>query len=203
MNSKKLFYGLIGLVAVVVGLGIAAVIFGDKYLQKNSEQLISLKSENAIMQKQQENLVQAKRDVEKYAELNKIAKTIVPQEKDQARTVRELIKIANESGIGIATISFPSSTLGAAAPSSTSGSTGTAKAASQLKAVDGISGLYQMEINVQSDTTPIPYSKMLTFLSKLEQNRRTAQVTSLTVQPGTTDRSKVSFTLTLNAYIKP
>jgi hypothetical protein len=201
MNSKKLFFVLIGLLIVVSGVGIAAVVFGDSYLHKKSEKLVSLKAEAVVMQNQQDNLVQAKRDVEKYSDLEKIAKTIVPQEKDQARTVRELIQIANESGVGIATVSFPSSTLGQS--SSTSSSPSKTSGGSQLKPVDGISGLYQMEVTVQSDTTPIPYARLLTFLSKLEQNRRTAQVSSLTVQPATTDRSKVSFTLILNVYIKP
>ena len=61
-----------------------------------------------------------------------------------------------------------------------------------------------MEISMQSDSSdPIPYENLITFLSKLEQNRRTSQVSSLTVTPSVDDRSKVTFSIIINVYLKP
>jgi hypothetical protein len=40
-------------------------------------------------------------------------------------------------------------------------------------------------------------------LQKLEQNRRTAHVTNLSIQPSEDDRNLVTFSVTLNIYIKP
>jgi len=67
-----------------------------------------------------------------------------------------------------------------------------------------MAGVYNLQIIIQEGTnSPVPYSKFIDFLSRLEQNRRTAQVTSIVLQPLATDRDNVSFTLTLNEYIKP
>ncbi len=210
MTSKRLFYILIAAVVILMGAGGAIIYFGNSYLQKRSNQLLSLKAESVALQQQQESLNQAKKDVAKYAELEKIAKTIVPQEKDQAKTVREIIQLADESGIPIATISFPTSSLGGTAAKTTTPATGTTPAAtnktaiSQLTPVAGIAGLYEMEITVQSNTSnAIPYARLLTFLSKLEQSRRTAQVKTITIQPSPQDRSKLTFSVVLNVYIKP
>lgn len=55
----------------------------------------------------------AKKDVEKYAYLNEIINSALPQDKDQARTVREIFLLAKQAGITIKSVQFPSSTLGA------------------------------------------------------------------------------------------
>jgi hypothetical protein len=207
MTAKRVFFLLLLGIIVLAGCGVAGAVWGDSFLQRSSHQLTSLKSESLALQEQQRSLIKAKKDVEKYTPLEKVAKSIVPQEKDQARTVREIIKLAQDSHVGIANITFPSSTLGdtpqktaaAAAPgAATKKPTGT----TQVEAVEGISGLGQMPITVQSDSVAVPYASLLAFLSKLEQNRRTAQVTNLSVQPSSTDRNKVTFNIILNVYIK-
>lgn len=218
MTSKRLFYVLCGVLVLLAAGAVAGLVLGDKQLQAKSDHLVTLRTESLALQSQQQSLVQAKKDVQKYSELEKVAKSIVPQDKDQARTVREIIKIADSTGIKISNISFPSSTLGqigakvpasasssASSSSSSSASKSTTSAGTtQVKPVDGIPGVYQLEINIQTDSNaPVAYSNLLTFLQKLEQNRRTAQVVSLTVTPSTTDRNKVTFNLVLDVYIKP
>lgn len=196
MTSKRLYYILIVFLLILGGLTVASVYFGNQLLQKKTDELTELKVESLAIEEQQRSLVQAKKDIQTYSELESIAKTIVPQEKDQARTVREIVNLAALSGIGISSISFPSSDLGDEA-SKTPGNT-------QVEPVTGINGLYQMDISVQSDTNnPVSYQNFLDFLGKLEQNRRTAQVTSLNVQPTTENRNMVTFNLILRVYIKP
>ena len=79
-----------------------------------------------------------------------------------------------------------------------------APAISQVKPVEGITGVYQLELNVNTDaTSPITYAQLIDFLSRLEQNRRTAQITNLTIQPSPTDRNLLAVTLQLTIYIKP
>lgn len=198
-----------GCLGLLGALAIAAVVVGNNMLQKKSNQLASLKLDNRTLDEQQLSLVKAKKDIGQYGDLERIAKTIVPQEKDQARTVREIINIANSSGIKIASVSFPTSNLGQPAPKVTAGDKDTKAPAAtppitQVKPVDNIKGLYLLEINVQSDSNaPVPYSKLIDFLSRLEQNRRTAQVTGITVQPSAKSRDLVTFSLVINVYIKP
>jgi len=213
MNSKRVYIGMIILVALL-GVGIiATAVLGDRILQKQSKKLVSLKLDSEVLNEQQTSLTQAKKDVTKYSELNKEAKAIVPQDKDQAAAVREISQIALYSGIKLSSISFPASSLGqkSTTPTTTNKSDGddsakkeSAPPVTQVKAVEGIKGVYAMEITIQQDTNnSVSYNDLISFLSKLEQNRRTAQVTSVTIQPIAKTPDKLTFTLVLNVYIKP
>ena len=216
MSSKRMFYVLCICTALLTILGISSAVLGNSWLQKSSNQLTELKLETSVIDEQQNSLVQANRDIEKYADLEKIAKTVVPQDKDQARTVREIVKFANETGVPIKSISFPASDLGAvaAAPKATTSTDSTdtttadkkpaAPPVSQVTAVDGIKGLYQMEISIQNDKdSQVRYQSLINFLKKLEQNRRTSQVTNVNISPDPKNRSLLTYTMTISVYIKP
>lgn len=208
MTPKRVYFLMVGAV-VLLSLGvIAATFFGDSMLQKQSQKLVNLKLDNDVLDQQQIAVAQAKKDVSTYADLEKIAKSVVPQEKDQAETVREIVKIASDNSIKLGTISFPASTLGATTPkpATTSGSTPAPAVppVTQVKPVTGIPGVYVMEINIASDSnSPTSYNSLINFLQALEQNRRTAQVTSVTVQPNPQDRNKLTFSLVVDVYLKP
>lgn len=204
MNSKRVYYILLAL-CFLTGIAIIAVaILGNSMLEKQSKKLVSLKLDNHVLDAQQTALSQAKKDIDKYQDLEKIANTVVPQEKDQAATVREIVKIADDANIKLSAITFPSSNLGQAVVKSSTGTSVKTPPITQVKPVDNIKGLYEMEITIQQDVnSPIPYDRFISFLQKLENNRRTAQVSNVTVQPNIKDRSQLSFTLTVNVYIKP
>lgn len=216
MTSKKIFYLMLGVLGLLVLVGGATVYLGTSMLKSESDKLLTNKLDNKVLEEQQVALVQANKDIEKYSELENIAKTVVPKDKDQAKTVREIVKLAEESGIRIGTITFPTSNLGTATPKPTtnntsgedSSSSSSSKPAepsiSQVKPVDGLNGVYQLEITVDSDdNVPVPYSRFIDFLEKLEQNRRTSQVTNITVEPAAKNRDYVTFSLVVNTYIKP
>lgn len=215
MTSKKMFYILLGGFCLSIGLVIAGIVLGDMYLHKQSAKLVDLKLQNKVIEEQQSSLAQAKKDVEKYTELDKIAKQIIPQDKDQAKATLEILNIAQLSGVKLASISYPPSTLGQAPAKATTGSDSSAAASSkspvstapsitQVKPVDGLQNVYQYDITVVSDTdSPVSYSRLISFLQRLEQNRRTAQVTQISIQPDSQNRNALNFTLTLTLYIKP
>lgn len=215
MNTKRLYYGMAGATVFLCVLVIAGALGGNMLLKQRASKLESAKLENRLLEEQQTALLKANKDIERYADLEKIANAIVPQDKDQAKTIRELVKIAEDSGIPIASITFPSSNLGqpTAAPAATgtsgTGTTGAATApkpattsVSQVKPADGMPGVYQLEITL-SVTKPVPYSSLITFLQKMEQNRRTAQVSGIAIQPDQKNPANVGFTLTVNVFIKP
>lgn len=208
MNSKRTFFVLVALLCVLIGISVAGTFYGTKMLKKSGESLLDKKTERAALEKDEASLAQAKRDIEQYNDLQKIAKSIVPQEKDQARTVREIVSLAAKSDIKIESISFPASTLGQK-PKSTSKSTGGAQkqtqtSPSQLIPVEGLSGVFAMPIQVMvSKANQVRYDQMLRFLQSLEQNRRTSHITNLSITPSEEDRNLISFTLQINAYIKP
>ena len=200
MTSKKLYLGMIALCLILV-LGIMGATYGSLFiLTKQSDNLVSLKLQNRVLEEQQSSLIQAKKAIEKYSPLDAIARKVVPQDKDQAKAVRDISSIADASGIKLGTISFPASSLGQKA---LAGST-TNNIVTQTTPVSGIPGVFVMEITIQQDTgSPITYDKLLDFLGHLETNRRTAQVTNVTVQPNAKDRRLLTFNLVLNAYIRP
>lgn len=203
MNSKHVNY-LIILLLIVLGFAvIGSAVYSAKILGKESDKLVELKLENRLLEDQQTALNVAKRSLEEYRELDKIATTVLPQDKDQAKAVREIVKISEESGIKLASITFPSSNLGTAQSKPVTGDT-TSSSETQVKPVSGIPGVYEMEINIRQDPTLfIPYSNFIDFLTKLEKNRRTSQVTSINVSPNIQDRSKLNINMSLKLYIKP
>lgn len=205
MNSKKTFYLMIGLLVVVIGLGFATIVMGNVVLSKKAKELTALKLDNQVLDEQQTALIRANQDLQKYADLEKIAKSVVPQDKDQARAIREIVQIANKSGISIKSITFPASNLGAGSTASP-GTASTKSVISQAKPVPGLSGVLSLEMTITPETVnrKITYNQFLDFLSRLENNRRTAQVSSIKIDPVTSDtkNSYVTFSLVINIFLK-
>lgn len=199
-------------VGILAVLSLGAVYFGNKLLIKESSTLVAKKLENRVLDEQQNALSLVSKQSEKYAQLESIAKSVVPQDKNQAKAVREIVALADQSGISLQSITFPTSSLGASS-SSSSGSSGSSSNSgsttkptvteTQVKPVSGINGVYQLDITVQSSPSkPVSFAQLTDFLSKLEKNRRTAQVTGLTITPSGTS-GKLSFSLIISVYLKP
>lgn len=217
MNSRRLYYILVASVGLLAAGLVGGAYAANNLLRTEARHLLDARSKIMALETQQSQLAKAKKDVEKYEALGAIAKSIVPQDKDQARTVREIVDIAAKAGIKLGSITFPTSTLGSKLPpaAATGGSTPaqpdaasatptSGVALSQLKPVNGINGVYDLAITVQSDSaSPSSYDKLLAFLAGLESNRRTALVSGVTVSPDAKDPNLVSFTLNINEYIKP
>jgi hypothetical protein len=199
MKPKQLYYGLTGLL-ILLGLGFIGVAYeANSVLGNQATKLSKLRADSDVLDSTQVTLAKNKQDIAKYKDLNSIAASIVPQDKDQAEAVREIVNLAQQSGIGkLSSITFPSSNLGA-----TVGAVGNSNL-TQLTPVKGMAGVYQLQITVTQGTgDEVPYNQLTSFLEKLEQNRRTAQVSSITVQPKADNPNLVTFTLVINEYIKP
>lgn len=198
MTPKRLYFLLLFCLALV-GSGIVASGFvANNLLTHKSAKLSKLKAEAKNQGELQIALSRNKRDLRKYSELNQIAKTIVPQEKDQAVTVLEISRLAAESGIPkLTSITFPASSLSIGASGSKVNNL------SQVTPVKGLSGVYLLPITVTLDSSNLTtYTQFINFLQRLEQNRRTAQVGSVSITPDTADPSRISFSLTINKYVK-
>jgi hypothetical protein len=201
MNSRKLFFVLLALIILINAGGVALLVFGNKMLDKQNTKLTELKVESNTLDVVQQSLVKAKKDVEKYKDLAQVVETVVPQEKDQVRTIREIVQIAQESGVPVDSINFPSSTLGNTNKTGSPAAAASSTANTQTQKVDGLSNVERLEITIAS-TREVAYENFILFLQKLEQNRRTAQVSSITITPSGVDKTSVSYSLVLNVYIK-
>jgi hypothetical protein len=190
---------IVSIIILILGVFLGSkVILGKLKTQSNT--LVSLKAQSQALSDEQTYLAQAKAEIKKYSVLEQITQSIVPQDKDQAQTVREIVNLAQANGITLSGISFPSSTLGSTtgAPANTS-----SISLSQLTPVKGISGVYVLPIQVNDSQASgaVSYSNFYSFLTSLEQNRRTSLVTGLSIEP--LNNGLITFSLTINEYIKP
>lgn len=215
MTAKRLYFGLLAIVGLLI-VGLVGGVYGtNQLLSSEANTLTGLKAKSQALTQQQEGLASAKKDVQKYASLEAIAEAVVPQDKNQAEAVRELVNIAAANNVSLGAITFPSSTLGttttgtattgtAATPAPVAAPNSSTNTLSQLLPATGIPGVYQLTITVTSDSNnPVQYSSFINFLAALEQNRRTAQVTSISLTPTADNPNYLTFTLSLNEYIKP
>ncbi len=199
INSQTIYYLMISLVVLIVIISLIATNEIVSLLGQQTNSLISLKAQSQALTSEQANLVIAKKDVLKYSSLEKITQSIVPQNKDQAQAVREIVNLAQQNNITLNSIIFPTSTLGNTIQPNSKLSL------SQLTPVKGIPRVYTLPIQVQVNQTndAVSYGSFYNFLTGLEQNRLTSQVTSLTIQPLATNPKLITFSLTINEYIKP
>ncbi len=199
MNSKRTYYLMIATLALLIIAIFGGTYFANLQLKKQADKLVEYKSQNQVLTQEQVGLTKAKKDVATYSSLEIIAKTVVPQDKDQAKAVREIVNIAAASGIKPTAINFPVSTLGGAAGVSSTPSNASSGSSSSKQSLS-----YVLPITIQLDaTSAVPYAKFIDFLGRLEQNRRTAQVSSILLQPSATNHDLVSFTLIVDEFIKP
>jgi hypothetical protein len=209
-----MYFLLIGTVVMMMGLLIGGTYLVNSLLTKKAANLTALKAKSEALSQEQISLKKAKKDLAAYTDLYKITRAVVPEDKNQAEAAREIVSIADANGVSLASINFPASTLGTSTvPTGTTGTATPAPAGSlnskttklsQLTPVKNIPGVYNLVITVNSDVNaPVPYNQFINFLSDLEHNRHTAEVSSITLQPDKNNRNLLSFSLNLNEYIKP
>lgn len=215
MTPKRAYFGLL----IIIILLISAV-FGGAYgintlLAKQSSTLVALKTKVLALDQEQLSLIKAKKDIKTYTGLYNIARAVVPENKDQAQTVRQITDLAAKNNITLESINFPASTLGSSlasggvpppAPAPGSAAAATPLSISQLVPVTSIPGVYDMQLTVASSTNVnhlATYPELINFLQALENNRLTALVSSINIQPNSQNHNLFSFTLIVNVYIKP
>lgn len=208
MNSKQFRLVLAGLFGLIVVAFIVIWSAGLTTLKKESSKMVDLKVKNQTADAQLANLEASKKEIQKYSYFRDIASSVIPNDKDQAQAVQEIFQLADEAGISIASITFPTSNLGAKAAIASATTASASSVVSQAKPVTGIAGLYSIQLTVTPATgsavpagKQVTYDKMLDFLEKIENNRRTAQISQVTIQP-LTDSNQLNFTLVLNIFIK-
>lgn len=214
ITPKLIRFSLFGLLALMAVIFFATASVGQGKLSNKSEQLVDAKLKSKTVDDQLSSLELARKQIEKYSYFNDVAKTVIPNDKDQARAVLDISQQADQSGIALTSITFPASTLGGSTKSvSATGAGSTTTAISQATPVTGIKGLYSLELTIiplTGPTTPaskvVTYPKFLDFLNRIEHNRRTAQITQVSIQPQS-DKSgptgEINFSLTINIFIRP
>lgn len=211
MTPRKLFWVQLGGLVLMLALLVGSCYAISSTITKKSQQLVDSRTTVDTLTAQQSGLAKSKQEISKYQDLARIAKTLVPQDKDQAEAVREIAAIATANGISLTTVGFPASTLGttggaAAKPGAAAAPAANSKAGalSQLTPVPTIPGVYSLQITIGNNAaTAVSFNQLDAFLRGLENNRRTAEVSSLSIQPDATKPDQLTFSLIVNDYIKP
>lgn len=216
MNVKRFRLILLGVFGLSILTFAGICVLGLGILQDKSLQMVDLKLKNKAAESQLINLEVSKKDIDKYSYFKEVAKSVIPDDKDQAQAVLEIFQMAQAAGISIQNITFPTSNLGArssapattAAPNTTTPSASASKVISQAVPVSGIPGLYSVQLTITPQTgsqlapaQQVTYPKMLDFISRIENNRRTSQITQVNIQPGI-GGTQLNFNLSINIFIK-
>lgn len=192
-----------GLVVSLLAI-VGTVAFANSILQKNSQKLLTVKTDSKVAEEREKYYLQAKKELEKYQDLSTTLEKVLPKDKDEARAVAELYKIGQETGIEITRIAFPTSTLGQKAGSKATAGAKT-PAVTQAKPVDGLPGVLAINTSVElagSQGENVRYSQILDFLKKIERNRRNMQISQITITPDP-KTNELKVTIGLNIFVKP
>lgn len=206
MNHQRIYFGMIGLLIISFFVSIFGTYEINNILNSKSGALASQQTKITSLNSEQLALLNAKSELKKYASLYNIAQSVVPQNKDQTQTVRQIINIAAANNIIIGSITFPSSNLGSTISSSVSTVSIGNPNLSQLVKVPAIPGVYTLPITITSSSAAnqsSTFNEFIGFLQGLENNRQTAQVTSLLITPNSQNPNDITFNISLNIYIKP
>src|SRR5688572_20726404 len=98
-NAKIVYMVLSGLIVLALLTVGGSVYLAEGFLKKKSQDVHDARLNALALEEKLSKLKKAKADIEKYGELAEISKSIVPQDKDQARTVREISNLAEANGI--------------------------------------------------------------------------------------------------------
>lgn len=218
MTAKRLRLALLGLLGLGILLFLITASVGLSKLSAKSKSMVGLKQQSQLLDAQLDSLGGAKKQIQQYGYFKEVAKTVIPADKDQAKAVLDISQFADQSGFLIGGITFPTSTLTGVptttVPSSTTNATTAtpSQIISQAKPVSGIPGLYSIDLTITPQTgceipgqLQITYPKMIKFMKKIEQNRRTAQITQVIIQPVINPQcqEQFNFNLTIRIFIKP
>lgn len=205
MSAKKFYYVWLGIIAGLVLVLGASVYFMNSLLVASSAKLVTAKLDSRVAEERETYYIQAKKDVEKYKDVGDTLSKVLPKDKDQARAVAEVYRIADETGTSIKQISFPSSSLGEKKAAVAAGSTTPAATATttvtQTKPVDGVTGVLAVDTQIEFGRS-MNYQQLISFLEKIEKNRRNMQISAITITP-TNSNNQLDIQISIKVFVKP
>ena len=182
MKPKQLFYALIGMCLVLVaGLG-----FGYNYevgrIKTETKQLGHKQADATVAAEELDQLSSLKQQFQQLQPVLAKLNVALPSQKNQSVVVLQIQQLAANSGMQLPSASFQASN-------------GLPTATSQTVRAGNVLAL---PISFQLSGT---YAQLQKFLQQLEQLGRYNGVSSLSITRGA--GTNLSFSITLNVYVKP
>jgi len=186
MKPKQFFFVLIGIVAVIVAAGGYGYYMALTRLHSQAGQLAEKMAEEKAEEDQLESLDKLNHQYNRDVKPNlSLIQDFLPQHKLQSEILAQIERVAVSTGVTqpFQSVSMP-------------GPTGLPSEVSQTSA-DGV--VLALPINFVAQGS---YSELQQFTAELENLNRYTNVTTLQIDHGTKS-GPISYTFSLNAYIKP
>jgi Tfp pilus assembly protein PilO len=185
MKAKQFFFVMIGLLGAVLLAGGAGYILASRMVQAQTADLRQRLAADVAADDQISSLQDLKKTYAKLKPLLPQIEAALPRSKQQSEIALQLQSLAGSSGMSLPNINFAPD---GAAPAPTSQTVKSVGGASALPITFSLTGTYE---------------QMQTFLLGLEQLNRYTNVSSLTINHKDEKAKTLSFSISINVYIKP
>lgn len=185
MKPKQLYFGLLGLLVVLVVAIIAGFIWGQKLLDGQIRTLRKISGDISLETGQIERLQSLQADYQKVVPLAEKVQSVLPSQKEQSEVIAQVSTIVASNGLGLSGLTFDK-TEGLPTEQS---QTQTGK----------IAGILIMPVRFQSSGS---YTKLQSLLQSLERQQRYMRVTTLDIKRDA-DNGTLTFNITLEVFLKP
>lgn len=177
LNAKTFFYGQLGLIFIFGAILAAGTYYGNGLLAAKAKKIQEIHADIDLVQEKKAETAKLQKKIDTLADVKDLALKVLPKDKDQASLLAQIYDIAKGFNISLSDISFSSSSKG---PSSTSQT-------EELKDAKSVR-VYPLTTGIEC----VSYPTFLSFLERLEVNRRKAQISSLSIQPIVNKAGEVS-----------
>lgn len=187
MTPKRVYFILLAVLILTVAGSAGAYYYADRLLAQRATEISRLKAEHDIVELKISNARDAEKKIEELAFVAEIAEQVLPPEKLQSNVLGELVKFASDTGVNLQSVAF--------SPTDAKATSNIAN--SQTVPLEGVPGVSTLKTTITISRAR--YDQALSFLEKLESNRRKMQVDSINLSP--TDDT-FSASIVLDIYVK-
>lgn len=184
MKPKQLTYVLAGALAMIVILGIASFLYGQKQLSVKIQQIQKTSADIKLQTQELEHLAKLEKSYQQFAPLDKKAQSVLPTQKQQSEVIAQITTLIKRNGMSIDGLTFEKTS---GLPSETS-----------QTQPGSVGGILVMPVKFQAKAS---YSQMIGLLKSLEQQQRYVQVTDLDITR--TDGGLLVLNISVNVFLKP
>ncbi len=185
MKAKQFFFISLGIFAALVVGGGTGYVYASRLIQARTNTLRHRLASETVTDDQISSLDNLKKTYHKLEPLIPSIDAALPHSKQQSEIALQLQSLASSAGMALPSVNFSAAANGPAPTSQT---------------IKGPSGVLALPISFALTGT---YPQLLTFLRSLENLNRYTGISSLSIARKDVKSQTLSFSLTVNVYIKP
>lgn len=191
MTPRKLFFVMLGVLALTLVVTATGVYMTDKYLGEQAAIIGVLRAEDELSSLELINAQEIQNSLQEYSYIDVAANEILPDTKNQSEAILLINKIGTEVGVRTNKFLFL-------------GTDGKPTEKSQTEPLAGAKGILVFPIQISFRGT---YSQVINWLKLAEQNQRKMQVSSLSIGIAEIDgtynpNDLLTVTIGIDAYVE-